>query len=210
VSVDDGVSHYVYILKYTIRLIVLPTIEVNIHNQCPGLVLTYVKHYGDGVFWHKGTDRRADTSNIASVKFILLRTMFRGSVIYRLFQGAVIYRLQKVVKSDEQPEPTHTLLFFAWKSEGYKKFCVFAQLIECDATFYWYKIRPEEYYQIYASQLCTYTGPIKNTWLTHDGTVFMTELKLDFMQRDGRLDLIVSEGISDDHTKRPVWFGSER
>jgi hypothetical protein len=100
----------------------------------------------------------------------------------------------------------HIRLLVAWKSEGYKNFCVFVHLIECNKWPYWDEIRLEEYYQRYADQLSTYTGPIKDTWLIHDGTVLMTELDLDFTQRDGVLNITISEGSKDEHAKRPEWI----
>jgi hypothetical protein len=98
----------------------------------------------------------------------------------------------------------------AWKSEGYKKFRVFVQLIECDGTFYLCDIPLEEYYQRYANQLNTYTGPIKNTWMVYDDTVLMTELELDFTQRDSVLNITISEGVKDEYTKRPIWLSLGR
>jgi hypothetical protein len=125
--------------------------------------------------------------------------------------GAIIYQLQrKCVKSDKQLEPTSILLFIAWKSEGYKVLRVFVQLMECDKTFHWDKIRLKEYYQKYASQLCTYTSPIKDTWLTRDSTILMTGLKLDPAQGDDVLNITISDGVKDEHTKRPVWISPER
>jgi hypothetical protein len=82
-------------------------------------------------------------------------------------------------------------------------------LIECGKTFRCDKIKLEEYHQRYVSQLRTYTDPIKDTWLMHDGTVLMTRLELDFMKRDGRLNITISEGIKDDCTKRPKWIHPE-
>jgi hypothetical protein len=97
-----------------------------------------------------------------------------------------------------------------WKSEGYKELCACVCLIECDKTFPWHKVNTEEYYQRYTNQFGIYTGPIKDTWLTHDGAVLTTKLELYFTQRNDVLNITISEGISDDHTKRPVWINPER
>jgi hypothetical protein len=49
------------------------------------------------------------------------------------FESILTYQLQRnYVKSNDQLESTYTLLFVAWKSEGYKKFRVCIHLIECD------------------------------------------------------------------------------
>jgi hypothetical protein len=34
----------------------------------------------------------------------------------------------------------------------------------------------------------------------------MTKLELDFTQRNGVLNITISEGVEDEHTKRPVWI----
>jgi hypothetical protein len=52
--------------------------------------------------------------------------------------------------------------------------------------------------------------PIEETWLIHDGTVLVTRLELNFAQRYGILNVTISEGIRDDHIKRPIWIGSGR
>jgi hypothetical protein len=121
-----------------------------------------------------------------------------------------MYELErKHIKPGNRSEPTRILLLIAWKSEGYKKFCVFVHSIESDKRLYWDGIYLEEYHQRYASQLLRYTGPSKDTWLIHDGTVLMTELKLDFTQRDGVLSVTVSEGVKNEHTRRLEWIDLE-
>jgi hypothetical protein len=124
--------------------------------------------------------------------------------LWATFEGVLTYEIERSVSL------TVTRLSIIWKYEGYKDFHVFVQLIEFDRGFGWDKIKLEEYYQGYANQLCIYTGPIKNTWLLHDGTVFMTELELDFTQRNGVLSLSISEGVRDDHTKGPEWISLNR
>jgi hypothetical protein len=127
------------------------------------------------------------------------------------FRGALMCKLQRCdVKTDYQPKSTQTLLFVAWKSESDKKFRVVGKLLEHVEPFYWSLTKLEEYYQIYANQLSTYTGSIKDTWLTDDGKVLMTELKLNFMRRCGVLDIIISEGIKDEHTKRSILISPEK
>jgi hypothetical protein len=120
------------------------------------------------------------------------------------FEGALICKLQREdVKPEDQSKSTHILFLVAWKFEGYGKFLAFVQLMECDKTFRWDEIEPEEYYQRYANQLCTYTDHIRNTWLIHDNMVLMTRLELDFTQRDSILNISVSEGVNDEHIRRP-------
>jgi hypothetical protein len=97
-----------------------------------------------------------------------------------------------------------------WKSEGYKNFRMLLQLIKYGKKIYWDETMLEEYYQRYANQLSTYTGPIKDTWSISDGTVLMAKLELDFTQRDGVLNLTISEGIRDEHTRRPERIDPER
>jgi hypothetical protein len=82
-------------------------------------------------------------------------------------------------------------------------------LIERDKWPHWRnEIHTDKHYRRYASQLSTYTGPIEETWLTHDNIVFMTRLELDFAQRDVVLNITVSKGVEDTHARRPIWFYS--
>jgi hypothetical protein len=122
-----------------------------------------------------------------------------------------MYELRKKhVEPDNRRKSTHTLLFIAWKFEGYKEFYVFAQLIECDKWFNWNTSRLEEYYQRYANQLSVYTSPIKDTWLMPDGTVLMTELELNVTQGSGLLNMTISEEISNERTRRLEWISLNR
>jgi hypothetical protein len=187
---------------HIIRVKLQPTMEVNIHNQCSDLKIADRKCSSNYENWNKYPDWRVNTGNMMSVEFKSLLAMFEGALICKLQRDDV--------KSDDQPRPTYTLLFIAWKYEGYKRFLSFLQLIECDKEFHWNKIRPEEYYQRYASQLSTYTGPIRDIWLTDNGTVLMTELDLDFVKRDGVLSITISEGVRGSRIKRPAWIGPER
>jgi hypothetical protein len=176
--------------------------KVNIRNQCLDFKLKDRRCFSNGAHWSIYPDLRIDSGSIMSVGL-------KSSLL--MFEGGIMYKLQrKHVECDDQSELIYTLLFIAWKYEGYKKFCVFIQLIECYKAFHLDKIKLEEYYQRHANQLSTYTRAIKDTWLIHDGTVLMTELDLDFTQRDGRLNIAISEGIRDAHTRRPEWINIEK
>jgi hypothetical protein len=179
-----------------------PTGKVNIHNQCSNFKLTDRKCFSSGADWNDYSAQEIDTGSMMSVEF---------KSPLAIFEGALMYKLQREnVESDNQSESTYTLLLAAWKSVGYKTFSAFVQLIACNKAFPWHKIDPEEYYQRYTSQLNAYVGSIKDTWLMGDNTVLMTGLALDFMQRDGVLNITISEGIRDGHTKRPTWMNPKR
>jgi hypothetical protein len=172
--------------------------KVNIHNQCSGFKLTNGGFFSVGTSWSWYPHTSIDTGDTMSVEF--------DSFLAR-FEGVIAYKLQKeCTKTNEQPEPTHIRLFIAWKSECYKKFCVFIHLVEYNEMTSWYQFTSEEYYQRYTNQLNTYTSPIKDIWLMHDGTVLKTELDLDFTQRDGVLNITISEGVEDDYTRRSIWI----
>jgi hypothetical protein len=176
--------------------------EVNIHNQCSGVELVNQIFFSNGADWNECPDWRIDAGSIMSVGLIPFSASFEGALTYKL-QG-------KCVKSNDQSESTYIRLFIAWKSEGYQKLRVCARLIEDDKKLHWDKIKLKEYYQDHASQFSTYTSPIKSTRLINDGTMLMTGLELDFMQRDGRLDIVISEKGENDHSKKPVWDDPER
>jgi hypothetical protein len=198
VSVDDDVSLYIYILIHTISFIPQSTMKVNIHNQCSDLNLKLLGYFDSGIAYRDEYPIEVDPGNMKSVDL---------TPSWAVFEGIIMYKLEsRYVKPGNQPEPTDILLLMAWKSEGYKNFCVFVQLIEYNKWSYGGVIKAREYYQGCANQLCTYTSPIKDTWFIPDGTVLMTELELDFTQRDGVLNMTISEGIRDEHTKKLEWI----
>jgi hypothetical protein len=172
--------------------------KMNIHNQSSDFKLTNREYFENDIDWDKHHDAEVDAGSMTSADLISNCAEFEGVIMYELHR--------KCVKSDDQLKSAYTLLFIAWKSKGYRKFCVFIHLIEYDKQIKWNRIKLKEYYQRYASQLSMYTGPIKDTWWMPDGTVLMTRLKLDFMQRSDILNIIISKGIKDDHTRRPVWI----
>jgi hypothetical protein len=172
---------------------------VNIYNQCSNFKLIYQGYFSNGATCNERPHWGEKGGSSMCIDFV---------PFLAVFEGALICKLQKEhTKIDDQSDPTYILLFVAWKSEGYKKFYAFVHLIEYDKTVHWDEIKIEEYYQSCASQLSTYIGPIKDTWSIPNDTVLMTELKLgsDFTQRDGVLNVTISEGIWDSHTRRPEW-----
>jgi hypothetical protein len=188
-------------LIHTISVESQSTMKVNIHNQCSDFKLMGQGCFSNGAGWNE-CHPRIDTGDITSINLTPFLSTFGGVVTYRLER--------KYVEPDNLPKPTHIQLFVAWKSEGYKKFCIFMQLVECNKRIDWNRIKLEEYYQRYANQFSTYTGPINDKWLISDGTVLMTGLELDFTQRDGVLNITISEGVEDGHTKRPKWINLEK
>jgi hypothetical protein len=125
------------------------------------------------------------------------------------FEDILTYELErKRIESSDRLEstPIHVI----WKSVGYEKLHVFVQLIEYDEQFNWDKVKLKDCYHHQFNQFSIYTGPIEDTYLTHDVTILMTGLELDFTQRDGVLNITIYEGIKDDHVKIPELFHLER
>jgi hypothetical protein len=179
-----------------------PTMKVNIYNQCSDFKLTKGEYSSSGTNWNEDPDAEVDAGSMISVEFKPLLTAFGGVLTYQL--------QREDVNPGNRRDSTHIRLFVVWKSEDYKKFRVFVQLIECSKTLCWDEIKLEEYYQRYANQLCAYTDPIKDKWLIYDDTVLITGLELDFTQRDGVLNITISEGSRDVDAKRPEWISPER
>jgi hypothetical protein len=176
--------------------------KVNIHTQCSDFKLINRKVFSISIKWNKQLDMEVDAGGMTSASLMPQAAVFEGYLTYQL--------QKKFVKSDDQLDATYTLLFIAWKYEGYRNFQMVVKLIECDKRFCWNYMKLWEYYQRHADQLSIYTGPVKDTWLIYDGTVLMTRLKLDFTQRNGALNIAISKGIKDEHTKRPEWINPER
>jgi hypothetical protein len=170
--------------------------EVVIHNRCSNFKLINLMLYAPHMI--KYPNAEVDAGGITSATLRPYRTVFDGSLTYQL--------QRKYVKFDDQLNSTYTLLFVAWKSEGYKELRACVRMIECDKQIEWNGYKLEEYRQRYASQLSTYTGFINDTWLIHDGTTLLTRLRLDFAQRDGRLNIVISEGIRSECTKISAWI----
>jgi hypothetical protein len=176
--------------------------EVNIYNQCSDFDLIDGEYFISGADWVKYPVNAVDAGSMTNATLIPSPITFEGVLAYGL--------LRKNVESGNQHKSTYILLFVAWKSEGYREFHVFVHVIECDKKIKWNQIKLDEYYQRYANQFSTYAGPIKDTWLMYDGTVLMTGLDLDFMQRDGVLNTTISEGVKGEHTRRPEWIDLNR
>jgi hypothetical protein len=172
--------------------------KVNIRNQCSDFKLLNRKCFSDGADWKNDPAWSIDAGSMMSVDLEPLQPTFECALICKL--------QRKYREVNDQSELTCIRLLVVWKSEGYKKFRVLLQLIEYTKTFCWDEIQLREYCQRYASQLSAYTDPIKDTWLISDGTVLMTRLHLDFTQRDGALNITISEGAKDEYTKRPEWI----
>jgi hypothetical protein len=176
--------------------------KVNIYNQCIGFKLMNQECFSNSLDQYQNFLRQVDAGSMMVVDFGPSLPVFECVLTYEV--------RRKYVKSNEEINLTHIQLFVVWKSEGYGKLRAYVNLAEYDERFHWNKIKLEEYYQRYVNQLYTYTGPIKDTWLTCDGTVLMTELELDFTQRDGVLSVTISEGIRDEYTRRPELINLER
>jgi hypothetical protein len=192
---DDGVSHSVYMLMCT-SVGFEPTMKVNLHNQCLYFYLIRGRYFSIGADWDEKPAEKVYTGNMMSVDLIPFLSTFGGVLTYDLEKRG--------------NDSIYIRLFVAWKSEGYKKFRVFVHLVEYEKWHGWGKNELEEYFQRYASQFCIYTGPIRNTWLMPDDTVLMTESELDFTQRDGVLNITISEGTKGEHAKRPEWVDLKR
>jgi hypothetical protein len=170
--------------------------KVNIHNQYSNFHLKGERHFNACIDWDEEPAEKVYAGNIMSVDLVPSLSTFEGRLTYDLEKRGV--------------ESTYTRLFVAWKSEGYKEICVFVHLIEYEVWYGWTKSTLEEYCQRYASQLCAYTGPIKDAWLMPNGAVLMTELELDFTQRDGVLNITISEVEKYHNTRTPIHIDLKR
>jgi hypothetical protein len=169
--------------------------KVNIHNRCSDLKLVCGRYFSNGACWNEDPDEEIDAGSMKSMHLTPFLSTFEGVLTYDLKRKGV--------------EPIYIRLLVAWKSEGYKKFRVQVHLIEYDKTFRWDIFNLNEYCQRYANQLGTYAGPIKDTWLIHDGKALMTRSELNFTQRDGVLNITIVSGVEYD-AKRPIQIDTER
>jgi hypothetical protein len=168
------------------------TMEMNIHNQCSDLKLTGREDFSDGAEMVTLPNSKVNAGDMISAGW---------SPFLATFEGALMYELEI-----EGAGSAYIRFLVAWKSERYKEFRVFIHLIEHDEWCHWNKPRLKKYYQGYVSRLSTYTGPVKDTWLTRDGKVLMTRLELNHAWRSDVLNITISEGVKDDHIRRPVWL----
>jgi hypothetical protein len=198
VSINDDVSHYIYILMHIISTEFQPTMKVNIYNQCSGFKLVDRKCSNVFMNWNKKPDMEVDSDSMMSADLISYWATFEGSLTYQLQE-------KRVISSNRRKSKT-TLLFVAWKSEGYKMLRVLVQLIECDKQTKWNPFKLEEYRQRCANQLNVYTGFIEDIWLIHDGTVLITRLGMKFMQGCHVLNISISEGVMNRYDARPIWI----
>jgi hypothetical protein len=189
-------------LTHTISFASQPTMKMNIRNQCLNFKLIDRRSFNCDADWDKHPVEGVYTCSMISVDLKSSSATFEGALTYQL--------QRKNIEFDDQPEePTCIRLFVAWKSEGYKELRVFAHLIEHGKWYGWSEAALEEYYRKYISQTSVYTDPIRDTWSTHDGTMLMTRLELDLTQSSGILNVTISEGSWNGHTKRSIWIGPE-
>jgi hypothetical protein len=172
--------------------------QMNVYNQCSDFKLIYISEFKNNIYWNKEPDVEVDAGNMTSASLISTRATFDGGLTYQL--------KRKRVKSDDQLESTSTLLFITWKYEGYKMFHVRLGLIEHDKQVKWNGYKLREYYRRYVNQFGTYTGPIRDKWLLHDGTILAIRLELYFTQRNWVLNTTISAGVKDEYIRRPVWL----
>jgi hypothetical protein len=178
---------------HTISSAFYSTMVVNIHNQCSDLKLKDMQCFTSGAIWTRFPDMELDVVSMMRTYFMTLEPTFGGALIYFLER--------KHVKTHHQSASNLCQIFIGWKSEGYKELRAFVHLIEYDKQVKLNLSKLQEYYQRYIDQVRTYTDSIKDTWLTHDGIILMTELELNFALRDGVLNITISEGIKDDHVR---------
>jgi hypothetical protein len=202
VSINDSTRYHIYALIHTVSSVSQSLMEVGIHNRCSDFKLINLEYFNTSEEWEEYPYWKVDSGNMLSVGFRPFLSVFEGALTYEL-RG-------KYVKLGNRPRSTCIRFFLAWKSEDYNEFRVCMHLIEHDKQFYWSTAKSKEYHRRYANELCIYTGPIKDTWLLHDGTVLMTRLELDPMQRVGRLNITISESVKNERTKIPVWINLER
>jgi hypothetical protein len=175
-----------------------PTMKVNIHNQCLDFDLKVRRWFSAGADKNRHSALEVYAGDMKNVNLIPFLSTFGGVLTYELES--------KSNKPSNQFKLTHIRLFLVWKSEGYKKFRVFLHMIEYDELIEWNETELEEYYHHYVNQLSTYTDPIKDIWWIRGGIVLMTNLELDFTQRDGVLNITISEGVKDGNAKIPERF----
>jgi hypothetical protein len=180
-----------------------PIVKVNIRNQCSDFKLTDRRGFNSDAEWnkYKYPDWEVDANNMMSVEL---------KPSHPTFGGVLTYQLQsRRDKLGNQSESTCIRLLVAWKFEDYINPRMLIRLMKHDKQINWDRIKLEDYYQKYASQLSMYTGPIKDKWMLDDDTVLMTGLKLEFTHGYGALNITISEGIIDEHVKEPVWIDSK-
>jgi hypothetical protein len=129
VSINDDISHHVHILIHIISVERLPTMKVNIHNQCSNFKLELLGYFTNGIAdWNVDLVEEVDTGSMTSVDLMPFLAMFGGVIVYE--------QQRKHVKPGNQTKSTVILLSVAWRSEGYKKFRVFVHLMECNTWSY--------------------------------------------------------------------------
>jgi hypothetical protein len=203
VNINSDTGYHAYILIYTSRAKIKPKMRsINIHNQCTDFDLTSPWYFNSNIYLKKRLDQKIDASGTMNVDFKYPPKVFEGVITYKLER--------KSIETDNLSESTCIRLFVILKCERNNKLCACMHLVEHEKRFRWNIAKLKEYYQRYANQFSTYTGPIEETWLIDDNTVLMTKLELDLTQRDGALNIIISEGAKNERTMTLKCIDSER
>jgi hypothetical protein len=181
----------------------VPTeVKLMIHHQLPGIELVSPIYASDGSTCHLLPDPRVDAGYTAQIGFNIDFTQDESI-------GALIYKLQRKSADQSNEDTTSnedgapcTQLIVIWNVNSFKDLYVYSRAIEQDQGYVWDSDRLmnlAKRYCLLGIQHCL----IEETWLTHDGIAFMTNLNVTCEAECYKLEMTISEAIIDRDAQRP-------
>jgi hypothetical protein len=183
-------------------------VKLIFHHQFHGIELVSPTYASRRATCHLQPDQNVDDGSITQAGFKIMSS-------HKSRFGVVMYRLQRKntdlsnVDAIPNEEETCTQLVTVWKINRSKKFSATSYLLEHDKDRVWDDNRLLQLARDYNPVNIQY-NTIEDTWLTHDRTVLTTILEFDFNPSDVVLNIAISEGVEDGHTKRPERINLKR
>jgi hypothetical protein len=180
-----------------------------IHNQFPGIELTFPVYAGRHVTCHSLPDQSINVDSTIQVDFNINTTQYMptGVLMYKLQRKATDQSNEDVTSSEN--EATCIQLIIIWKINSFKEFFTASYLLEHKKDYFWDRnelLRLNEHYKLTNIQ----HGIIENTWLMHDNTVLMTSLNVTHEEEYYKLKMTISEESVKDDTQRPRYIDVDR
>jgi hypothetical protein len=186
-------------------------LNITIHNQYPGLVLTSPVYFSNGTTCYVSSSQQIDTSNVMEASFGIA---FRQEN----FKFALLYRLQRkhTNTTDNQRDSstasientTNIYILVLWNVDNYDhKFCVC--LIECTSDFTWDEDKLWALYREYDEQFYKDYNYRTIPWLIHGDAVMETRREITY-ESDCKLDIFIYEGTGKYNMSKPVKINPKR
>jgi hypothetical protein len=203
-------------LMCIVSLTFYKTLDVTVHNRHPNIELTSTVYFCNCGTYYKSPIERTDAGD-------MMKTNFRFDPDQDEVGGLLMYEAQSKNNaiSDHQSsidtvyakviEETlkMTRLLVTWKIKHLEESKVNIMLIEYGNELILNEDRLALLYEKFDTIPPKYCYPHVSTWSLSDSTVLLTTYKV-IQKEDVELKVVISKGVKDKYTMKPLWIDSER